>query len=364
MALKDFVRRHGLRLLLPGAAVLTLVGGLVSGGMGVVEVLPGEAAVVYTTVTGGEQVVVRQGTITFVPFFQRVVRVDVQPQVLTMDLDRGKGKPNPNHGYKLTVRAKDGSEFWFDELEIHFQLLPAMVNVVLGRHGSGDHYKAVVRAHAREILRDEFGRYTFLEVADPSSYQTATLQATQRLNERLNETGVQVTLIKTPRPRFDEAVEKAINDRQTAKQEVRVQERERERLVKKRDRLVQSVRQEKNAELQSEKARLEALFKEAQAKLVDVRTAADTYAIERRAAADAERAEKLTRSEGMRSAAIEDAAGLSAQIEALGNQGPGMLDRVIAEEVMPQIERITAEPYARASSPVDIRHIQSGGGGN
>ncbi len=361
--MRDFIKRHGLRLVLPGVAVLTLLGGLVSGGMGVVEVLPGEAAVVYNTVTGSEQVVQRQGTITFIPFFQRVVRVDVQPQVLTMDLDRNAKGANPNHDYKLTVRAKDGSEFWFDELEIHFQLSPAMVNIVLARHGEGEHYKDIVRANAREILRDEFGRYTFLEVADPSSYQTATLQAKARLNKRLNETGVEVTLIKTPRPRFDAEVERAINDRQTAKQEVRVQERERERLVKKRDRLVQSVRQEKNAELQAEKARLEALFKESQARLVGIKTEADTYAIDRRANADAERGEKLTRAESMRTVATENAAALRAEIEAVGNQGPGMLDRVIAEMVMPQVARIAAEPYARASNPVDIRHIQAGGGG-
>jgi regulator of protease activity HflC (stomatin/prohibitin superfamily) len=358
MKIVEFIRNQGAKAILPVAAALTLVIGLVSGGFGAVEVQPGEAAVVYSTLTGGERVVTDQGTLTFLPFFQRVVRVIVEPQVLTMDLD-DENQANPNRDVKLTVRAKDGSEFWFDELEIHFQLVPSMVNIVLAKHGEGDGYKEAVRVHAREVLRNEFGRYTFLEVADPSSYQTATAQATQKLNERLNSTGIQVTLIKTPRPRFDASVETAINDRQTAQQEVRVQERERDRLVKQRDRLVQNVRQTKNAEFQSDKARLEAEFKSAQAQLIEAKTAADTYAIQRRAAADAEKSEKLAQAEGIRVGATERAKGLRAEIEAVGAAGPGMLDRVIAEHVMPQIANIEAVPYARASQPLDIRHIQA-----
>jgi len=290
-----------------------------------------------------------------------VERIDVQPQVLTMD--REKVAKDPNHDVRLTVRAKDGSEFWFDELEIHYQLTSAMVGAMLAKHGRGDGYKNAVRTHARQVLRDEFGRYTFLEAADPSSYQTATAEATRRLNSRLNPTGIQVTLIKTPRPRFDQNVEQAINDRQTAQQEVRVQQRERERLVKKRDRRVQTVRQTKNAELQSLKARLEAEFKQAEAQLVETRTAADTFAIGRRAEADAEKQEKITRAAGIRVAATERARGLQAEIEAIGAQGPGMLDRTIAELVMPQIERVGAVPYQKARHPVDIRHIQTGARG-
>jgi len=270
-----------------------------------------------------------------------VERIDVQPQVLTMD--REKVAKDPNHDVRLTVRAKDGSEFWFDELEIHYQLTSAMVGAMLAKHGRGDGYKNAVRTHARQVLRDEFGRYTFLEAADPSSYQTATAEA--------------------PRPRFDQNVEQAINDRQTAQQEVRVQQRERERLVKKRDRRVQTVRQTKNAELQSLKARLEAEFKQAEAQLVETRTAADTFAIGRRAEADAEKQEKITRAAGIRVAATERARGLQAEIEAIGAQGPGMLDRTIAELVMPQIERVGAVPYQKARHPVDIRHIQTGARG-
>jgi hypothetical protein len=355
--IRGFISEHGWRLALPGLSVLTLLVGLVTGGLGVVEVMPGESAVVYTTLTGGERVVTDQGTLTFVPFFQRVSRVVVQPQVLTMDHEK-PGK-DPNHDVKLRVRAKDGSEFWFDELEIHYQLTGGMVGVVLAKHGPDDGYKHAVRTHARQVLRDEFGRYSFLEVADPSSYQTATAEAALRLNARLNPTGIQVTSIKTPRPRFDKVVEQAINDRQTAQQEVRVQMRERERLVKKRDRRVQNVRQTKNAELQSDRARLEAEFKQAEAQLVEVRTAADTFSIERRAEADALKHEKLTEADGIKVAATERAKGLRARIEATGAQGTGVLDRTIAELVMPQIEKVSAMPYQNARSPVDIRHISA-----
>ena len=351
----DFIKKHGFGLALPVLAIMTLLITFLTGGLGMVEVQPGEAAVVYNTITGSEEVVIDQGTLTFLPFFQRVRRINVEPQVLTMDLsDKGT---DPNHDVRLTVRAKDGSEFWFDELEIHYQISGNMANVVQSKHGPGHAYSAAVRINAREILRDEFGRYTFLEAADPSSYQTATLQATQRLNQRLNGTGIQVTLIKTPRPRFDDDVEKAINDRQTAQQEVRVQERERERLVKQRDRRVQAVRQTKNAEFQADRAKLEAELKQAEAEMVDAKTDADTYNIERRADADALRAEKFTEAEGIKTAAIENAKALKAEIEAVGAAGPGLLDRVIAESVMPQIERIEAAPYTRASHPIDIRHI-------
>ncbi|MBK7778301.1 MAG: hypothetical protein IPI43_30030 [Sandaracinaceae bacterium] len=90
---------------------------------------------------------------------------------------------------KLTVRASDGSNFYFDRMEVHYQVIPSAAVRVLESSGPGDAFKNdLVATHAREILRDEFGRNSFIEVANPTTYGAATIEARRRLNLRLEPT--------------------------------------------------------------------------------------------------------------------------------------------------------------------------------
>ncbi|MFN3202766.1 MAG: SPFH domain-containing protein [Bradymonadia bacterium] len=357
----------GRQWILPGIATFIILLSLFSGGSGAVEVEPGEVAVIYNQ-TGisafGDLASVsqEQGVLTFFPGFQRVEKLDVQPQIFVMEGNGDSAEARPNQSGKLTVRAKDGSNFYFERVEIHYQLITEKAAEVIVLNGPGDDYKGkAIKTHAREILRDEFGRYEFLEIANPATYGEATSRAKRALNERLNPLGIEVTNIPPPKPRFDTNIEQAIEKRQNAEQEVEVQREERNKLKQERERKLQQVAQRKSAEFQGIKARLEAELKQAQNTELASKREADKYFIERDAEGKAMRDEKVTQAKANEVAYRREAEGLAAKIRAVGEEGPDVLNRVIAEKVFPQMRNLTARPYTRQSTPIDIRHIDSSG---
>jgi len=351
------------KLILPGIAILILLRGLFSGGFGLVEIEPGEAAVVYNTtglgIFGDAQRVIRdQGTFTFIPFVQRVERLDIRPQVLLME---GDADADANHVKRLSVRAADGSRLWFDRLEIHYQTIPQLSDKVISHHGQGDAYKQLALAvHSREVLRNEFGLYTFLKLADPSAYGVATAQAKENLNNRLEPYGLVVTQIITPKPRFRPEVEKAIEDRQNAEQEVEVQKEKRQRMLQQKERKIRDVRQTKNGEEKGLLAQLEGAKKEAENKAVATKREADKYSIDTISRCEADRDAMVIQATANEEAYRKDAEALAAKIQAVGSRGADVLNLEIAKHVFPQLEGISAVPYSKPATPIDIRHIDKG----
>lgn len=351
--------------ILPGIAMALAAFTLGSGGAGLTEIEPGEVAVIYNT-TGwalfgaDRRVIAEQGTVSYVPWFQRVEALDIRPQVLIMQGDQDK---DDSHVRRLTVRASDGSNFWFGKLEIHYQLDATKADIIIETHGRGDAYKQeAMLTHAREVLRDEFGRYSFLQAADPSSYSKATTLSKTTLNQRLKPTGIEVSQILTPKPSFDVAVEAAIKERQTAEQAVQVNAKQRERLVKEKERKIQEIREQKSAEFQTLAADLAAKQQQALNELVSVQRSAETYAIGRIAEAKAIFAEKTNRSVAAAEAAKERARGLAAKINAVGAAGPDVLNLEIAKNVFPQLQNVTAIPYSRpVPSTLNVRHLEAAG---
>src|SRR5688572_15006528 len=201
--------------ILAAICALIVAGELLLGNGGCIEVEPGEVAVIYNNTGLGifgdrQRTVVEQGALTFLPGIHTVQVLERKPQVFVMAADqsgayRGASSSDGtelNFAPQLTVRANDGSNFYFDRLEIHFQIDPPQAARVIETSGKGEGYKEqLIGTHAREILRDEFGRYDFLEIANPGTYGAATAEAKKRLNERLTDYGVQVTQIVTPKPK-------------------------------------------------------------------------------------------------------------------------------------------------------------------
>lgn len=355
------------RWILPGLAMLILLGLLFSDSAGFVEIEPGEVGVIYNqtgfSVFGDDaKVVIQQGVLSFIPVFQRVEVLDMRPQIFVMEGDRDQ---DHNHVARLTVRASDGSNFNFQRLEIHYQLRAAMAAEVITNNGPGDEYKwRAVRVHSREVLRDVFGAYSFEEIADPRTYGKATADAKWALNARLNPLGIEVTNIPPPKPQFDPRIESAIEDRQNSEQEVEVQEEKRNKLRLEKGRRVQGIQQTKSAEYQQLLANLEAAKRQAQNKLISVKREADKYYIERHAEGQALRDEQVVRAKANEVAFRKSAEGLVAKIKAVGEQGPDVLNREIAEYIFPQLKRLRAVPYTRAKTPIDIRYLKAPGEGN
>jgi membrane protease subunit HflC len=314
--------------------ILVLVFELLTGGGGCVEVHPGEVAVKYNNFSGDKEIVSQQGVKWFTPGLTAVHILSSKPQILVM-------------GESKQQKKRKG---FFESGTVN--------KVDIETSGSSDGYKQqVVVSHVREILRDEFGKFSFLEIADPTSYGTATTDARVRLNERLVPYGVTITQIITPKPKFDARVEKAIEDRQNSEQEVEVQVEKRNKLTQEKALKIQSVEQSKNVEFQSLVADLEARKKASSNKLLEVKREADKYFIDRQAAGAAYRDEKVTRAKANEVAYRKEAQALVAKIRSVGDMGPDVLNSVIAEKVIPQLKNVSATPLIMPSSPIDIRYL-------
>lgn len=349
---------------LPTAALVVLLGGVFSDAGGVVEIEPGEVAVRFNNtglgIFGPEATVItQQGIQFFLPGLHRVEKLERRPQIFTMGGDPD-GQSDANiYVDQLTVRANDGSNFFFERLDIHYQVRPDMVAEVLRDNGLGGGYKLKpMRTHAREILRDEFGRFSFLDIADPTTYSRATLAARTELNKRLTSLGIEVTQIITPKPRFEERVERAIEERQQAEQEVEVQQEKRSMLEQEKGRKIQEVEQAKSQEYQGLIATLQGEKQQSLNAQIAAKREAEKYYIDRVAKAEAYRDEKITRAKANEEAYRRQAEALVAKIRAVGDQGPDVLNRVIAEHVFPQLSRLKATPLVGPTTPMDIRYLQ------
>lgn len=346
--------------LLPGIALVVVVANLLGGKGLAVEVEPGEVAVVYNQ-TGSAlfgdpvEVVTQQGVIWLMPFFQRVEKIEIRPQIFIMEGDADDAK-NPNHVRKLTVRAKDGSNFYFDKVTIAYAVIPGKAPEVIANTGlDAEAIAFAVKIHSREVLRNEFGRYSFEEIADPSTYGSATSAVMIALNERLNPLGIMITNIPPPKPQFDAKVEQAIEMRQNALTEVSVQEERRKKLLLEQERKVQFVERAKSAEYETLVATLEANKQKAENALISSKREADLYVIERDAKGQSRRQQLLAKAKAAETTLRKEAEATIARIKAVGEQGPDVLNREIAIHIFPQLEKISASPFTRPTTPIDIR---------
>lgn len=368
MAGGKFSKETLLTIILVTACAAIIAKEMFFGNGGFVEVKPGEAAVIYNNTPfpflGENARVLGQGAETFLPGLQHVEILERSPQLFVMDNKAGKkglfSDSNMQVTTMLTVRANDGSNFHFDRLEIYYQIIPSAAAEVISNLGPDDSYKkSILAAHAREILRDEFGRYDFLEVANPATFTAATSEAKKRLNERLLAYGLEVTQIVTPKPQFDSRVEKATEDRQNAEQEVEVQDEKRRKLEQEKGLKIQSIEQTKNAEYQSLLAELEAKKKEAENYLKATKREADKYYTERLAEGKAYEMEKVTRAKANEIAYKKEAEGMVAKVTSVGSSGPDVLNKVIAEKIFPQLKTIKATPLVKMSTPLEINQTGS-----
>jgi len=339
-----------------GGLILLLVvgiGAVVSGRAGIVEISDTQVAVIVNYVTGNEEVVDRPGYRIFLPFLEQAFVFDKSPQEFIMSGDRDL---DANHVKKLTVRAKDGSNFFFEEVKIQYKLIPSAANIVLHDSGSSDAFKQNwVRTFARSILRDEFGKYSAEEVADQSRYEAATQQAIERLNVALSEHGVEIVEIPTPTPKFEDRYEKAIADRKAANEEVnRLQERE-EQLINEREKRLANIERDMATDYERLLGMLEAEKIGAESVAVQVTKSADADKISTAAKGLAAEARMLQEAEGLTAKARKEAEGLTAKVAALAARGQVLVREKLAEKFGGiQFEIV---PYRRDPAPIRIEHL-------
>ena len=344
-------------LIVAGGLALLLVvvlGALVSGRAGIVEILDREVAVIVNYVTGTKEVVDRPGYRIFIPFVEQAFKFDKSPQKFRMAGDRDI---DANNVRKLTVRAKDGSNFWFEELTIQYRLIPSSANIILDDSGTGSAFKQNwVRTFARSILRDEFGKYSSEEVADPTTYNTATDLGTDRLNEALRPHGVEIIRIITPKPQFEARYEEAIADRKVANQKVEELKEKAIQLVQERERRLAEIERDMATWYELLLGELEANRIEAEKDAVRVVKSADASKISELATGRAVEQQLIERARGLEEQARKEAEGLRARVDAVAARG----EVLVREELARKFREIVFEivPYRRDPAPIRIEHLE------
>ncbi len=121
---KLFSSGKGILFSIVGFLMLISLGAVFVTGRGsIVEVRDTEVAVVVNYLTGESELVAMPGYRIFMPFFSQAFVFDKSPNKFVME---GEKDRDANHVSKLTVRANDGSNFWFETLEIQYQLVLAL----------------------------------------------------------------------------------------------------------------------------------------------------------------------------------------------------------------------------------------------
>lgn len=302
-------------------AAMAVVGWAVwkTGSNGYVDVEPDQVAIVVNYATGESEVRDQPGYAFHVPFLEEVFLLDRRPQLFQME---GEKHQHSNHVRYLTVRARDGSNFWFESLEVQYRLLPAMAERALYDSGPGDAFREKwTRTYARAVLRDEWGRYDAQEVADLAESQTAKTEAIRRMNELLNDHGVEIVQIITPKPKFDRIYEQTIDHRKIADQEVERLGTQLEQLQQHRGQKLAKLKKEKDLELEGVRGTLVKEGIQAEQQEVSIRAKADSYARKRTSDGAARKAELVAMASSERERLTAEAEGLAAAVNALATGG-------------------------------------------
>jgi len=339
---------------------IVVVAGLVvavSGKLGFANVEPEEVAVIVNYITGDEQVITDPGYKVYVPFVQEVFKFDRTIQAFTMQGDRYKSS---NEVPRLTVRAKDGSNFWFDQLSIQYEMTPSEAGTILNDSGRGDTFKEEwVKTFARSILRDEFGRYTAVQAANPTEYAQAPSDATKSLNELLRPHGINVMRIVTPNPKFDPEYEKAIETRKEADQEVEELIARTEQLRQVREQRLAQVNKEKGVQLQELQGDLIGQLRQAEADAIQVQRSSDAYAARRIAEGQAEQAQLTAEARGLVAKYTKEAEGIESKALALEQRGEVVVREALIDRLLSI--QFTLVPYSRDPAPKRLEHSDARG---
>jgi regulator of protease activity HflC (stomatin/prohibitin superfamily) len=338
---RRFLTNNGaLRVGLAAVAVVVL------SAFSVVDIEPGQAAVRLNKITGSQAAVTTPGWTLRVPFVHTVHMLDAAPHSFSMQGDR---EVDALHVQRLTVRASDGSNFHFEDTTIVFQLVPSDAVSAVRDGGPGEGFLMWMRPYVRSILRDEFGRESTIDVSDPTTYEAATARAKDRLNKVLNPHGVMVSQLVTPRPKFNEAYEQAIEERNALGNQEQVIKSNLDRAATERERRLAEVDQVQNHLIQERRATLESDLAKAITSQAQAKREADTYHIE-----------KISAGQASLSAAEGAAKQMEAELEAKYQSRKSEIDAFRTQPVERVMERLATrlqnvtihiQPYADDAAP-------------
>ena len=270
--------RTSIELLCAVAAAALLIGygvWLRTGDTGVARVADDEVAVVLDRWSGDRRVETSPGRIIFVPLLEKVHVLDRSPRSLRMEGSRAVGNDRVP---QLIARARDGSSFRMNAVEVQYALVPELAALVL--EDSGIEWSSrtkLLAAAARSVLRDELGRFTAEEVVRGTRLPEIAAAAASRLDALLRPRGIEILGVVLGKPGFDEEYEEAIRRRATFAQEAERLDADLSRALQDRTRKEALAAREKEIELRKLEGTLAVGLGVARAESIRVRQEADDH---------------------------------------------------------------------------------------
>lgn len=349
---KDMGPRARFAAIVAGLLAVMVLLLVFTGNLGIARVEANQVAVRVNYLSGTEEVITQPGYQFYLPFVTEVYKLDRQTQEFVME---GESYVGVGMAPELTVRAKDGSNFSFKDMDIQYEIIPSSADVVLRDSGPGENFKKEwIKAYARSILRDEFGKYSAVEVADPTTYKSAPGAARDAMNEILRDHGIQVVQIITPNPRFDPKYEDLIEKRKEADQKVLELKAEYQQLIQQKSQRLAAVAKEKDVEMEELQGNLVRDLREAEREAIRLKRSADAYATTREAEGQAQEAAKTAEAGGLVAKYTKEAEGIQSRAEALEQRG----EVVVREALVEKLRRVsfTFVPYSRDPAPERLEH--------
>lgn len=292
-----------------GAGVVTLD----VGEIGVVRAAPGAPFV-------GDRVVESAGTHLYVPVLQTCVRVPAHAQSTAIS---------------GVARSRRGAAVPYGEGAVHHRVRAADVETLLTRIGPDiEARERFVRAATARAIRLAVGAREATDLRDAAPIHTTVRTQLERL---LDANGVELVRYVPPSWRVDPAMSAAM----TRLSEVRTSAHRHREDIGQRKLAAEAKRTQTEEERAGAhiamRTELETQLENARAALTEARRAADLQLERRVRAAAMQREAIVARAKGEEAVVRLEAQALAARVDAVRGRGANLLDKAIAEHVLPQL---------------------------
>lgn len=183
----------------------------------IVVVPAGRAGVVFNNFSGVKPGALAEGYNLLIPGLESVVLYDARQQELTLSR---RGEDGPDVDESIVARSKEGLEISAD-VTVQFRIKREEV-AQLHRELGPTYIKAVIRPQIRSKVRDAIGQFG---AADLISTGRSELEArvTDNLREVFSKSHLELVSVLLRELRIPQSVAKAIEEKQTAEQQVAIE---------------------------------------------------------------------------------------------------------------------------------------------
>lgn len=252
---------------------------------------------------------------------------------------------------RLSVRASDGSNVWFEDVRIQYTIDPDRVWDVLQTAGGDYAWRhGTMDAYARSCLRDALGMYTAEEIVRQDNLRAARADATERLTRALKPHGLTVLELSVSSPAFPKKYESVVQRRQIAEQEAQKITQELQQLRASQPDRRAKLERDKALELTRMRTKLAAELAGARQSAFMSRGNADFAYGARVTAGERDRLERESQADALVAKYTAEAAGVQARAEALAAEG----SMAVRKALVNSLKSVTFE-IAPLERPADDR---------